>query len=299
VGPAVFQCANAAQKTGIVDVPSADVFATKSKNSERITEVLLGDEFKIIKEEGKWVHGYIPSQKGYSGWMHIENLHFSLKDSPFWEKSLIHIRTSRTKILFRDGSSLDIYAGTRLPLLKKKNDSYEVITPNGLTGFLPVESAWIEDEQFGKEVTPEDIIKAAKFFGSSYKWGGITAGGMDCSGFVYTVFRINGIYLKRDSYLQAEEGLNISSDDLNPGDLVFFKSNKGKRISHVGIYVGNGDFIHSSRSKKGVDISSLSDDFYRKRFVTARRILNVDNVKLQTGQDKEESFRSSSKSDDT
>ena len=297
-GLGISESANLIEKTGIIDVPSSDVFANKSKNSERITEVLLGDEFKVTKEEGEWVYGYIPSQKGYSGWLRKENVHFPLKDSPFSDKSLVHIRTSKGKILFRDGSSMDIYAGTRLPLLKKKNDLYEVITPNGLTGFLSAESAWIEDEHFGKEVSPEDIIKAAKFFSSSYKWGGITVGGMDCSGFVYTVFRINGIYLKRDSYLQAEEGMDIHIDNLSAGDLVFFTTGKGKRISHVGIYVGNGNFIHSSRSKKGVDVSSLSEDFYRKRLVTARRILNVDKRNLQTQQDREDCPRFSRKSGD-
>jgi cell wall-associated NlpC family hydrolase len=153
--------------------------------------------------------------------------------------------------------------------------------PDGSTGFLPVSSGTVEDENFGKDVTPADILKSTRFFNSHYKWGGITAGGMDCSGFVYTVFRINGIYLMRDSYMQAEEGTPVAFTDLREGDLVFFTSKKGGRITHVGIYMGEGNFIHSSRGKKGVGVSSLTEGYFRKMLAAARRILNNGSPTVQ------------------
>jgi cell wall-associated NlpC family hydrolase len=261
------------ERTAIVNVPRAEVFAKNSGKSERVTEMLLGDVFKVTREVGDWAFGYIPSQKGYKGWISKTSVFFPIADSPFEDKSLINVRTTSTRIFFRDGSFIDVFAGTRLPLRREKDGQYEVILPDGSMGFLSPDAGWIENENFGKEATPENVLSAARLFVCSYKWGGITVDGMDCSGFVYTVFRINGVYLKRDSYMQAEEGSSVSPNELTPGDLVFFHTRKGKRISHVGIYIGDGKFIHSSRSKKGISVSSLSEDFFRKSFAAARRVL--------------------------
>lgn len=276
------------EKSSRVSVSSSDVFSRNSQESERVTEVLLGDEFRVVREDKEWAYGYIPSQKGYRGWLRKEDLSFSSDNAPFKDKSFVQVKNAKARITFRDGSFLNVYAGTRLPLLSKDNRRYEVVVPDGSTGYLPVEAAWVENERLGKEITPEDILQASKFYGSDYKWGGITAGGMDCSGFVYTAFRLNGIYLKRDSYLQAEEGSDVPIDQLRTGDLVFFKSEKADRITHVGIYTGNGNFIHSSRGKKGVSVSSLSDEHFRKNFAGARRILTHFDNAVQMRPDKEQ-----------
>jgi len=268
------------EKGAVVKVPSSDVFANSSLESERVTEVLLGDEFIVIREDKEWAYGYIPSQKGYRGWLRKDNIAFSAGNPPPKDQPFIQVKKAKARITFSDGSFLNVYAGTRLPLLNRENGRYEVIVPSGSTGFLPSETAFVENEVPGREVTPEDILQASQFYGPGYKWGGITAGGMDCSGFVYTVFRTNGIYLKRDSYLQAEEGLDVPIDQLKAGDLVFFKSQKTNRITHVGIYIGNGNFIHSSRGKKGVAVSSLSDEAFRKNFAGARRILHLNKTAL-------------------
>jgi len=263
------------EKAAIVNVPSADVFASDSTTSERVSEVLLGDEIRVLKESAEWVYVTIPSQKNYGGWIMKKNVSFSTDGAPFRDKSFVSVKNAKTRLIFSDGSYLNVYAGTRLPVVHKNGGRYEVIIPDGSTGFLPAESAWLDDELAGRELTTRDILDAAKFRGSEYKWGGITSGGMDCSGFVYTVFRIHGILLKRDSYLQAEEGEIVPPDELKVGDLVFFKSAKSGRINHVGIYIGGGDFIHSSRSKQGVAVSSLSDEMYKKSFVAARRVMNL------------------------
>ena len=275
------------ERSALVNTPSSDVFGRNSMESERVTQVLLGDEFIVIREDGDWAYGYIPSQKGYRGWIRKENISFPAGNSPGGDKSFIQVKNAKARITFRDGSFLNVYAGTRLPLLNKDNRRYEVVVPDGSTGYLPVEAAWVENERVGRGVTAEDILQASKFHGSDYKWGGITTGGMDCSGFVYTAFRLNGIYLKRDSYMQAEEGSDVPIDKLRAGDLVFFKSEKANRIAHVGIYIGNGNFIHSSKGKRGVAVSSLSDDYFKNRFAGARRVLHLIDDGADTIQDKE------------
>lgn len=107
--------------------------------------------------------------------------------------------------------------------------------------------------------------------GTPYKYGGTTTKGFDCSGFTSYVFEQFGIDLSRSSKSQADEGYWVDKSDLRPGDLVFFNTG-GKGISHVGIYIGDGMFAHSA-SDEGVTKNSLSEAYYKKRYVTARRVL--------------------------
>lgn len=108
--------------------------------------------------------------------------------------------------------------------------------------------------------------------GSPYKWSGTTTKGFDCSGYTSWVFNKLGIDLPHTSKGQATVGESVSKDQLRPGDLVFFNTD-GKGISHVGVYVGDGKFYHSA-TDKGVIITKMSDSYYTKRYVTARRVLS-------------------------
>ena len=108
--------------------------------------------------------------------------------------------------------------------------------------------------------------------GVKYKYGGTTDKGFDCSGFTMYVYQSFGIELPHQSKAQAEKGSFVDKNELRKGDLVFFNTD-GKGISHVGIYLGDGEFVHSA-SNKGVVKNKLSESYYEKRYVTARRILD-------------------------
>jgi cell wall-associated NlpC family hydrolase len=103
--------------------------------------------------------------------------------------------------------------------------------------------------------------------------GGTTRTGFDCSGLVLTVYEKFGIAMPRTSHEQAEFGEKVDRSRLEPGDLVFFRTSGTTKISHVGIYSGDGEFIHASTRSKRVKFDRLDNKYFRKRYATARRVL--------------------------
>lgn len=161
-------------------------------------------------------------------------------------------------------------------------DWVKVKTEDGLEGYLSADYCAVRSgEKPSRSVSSskgEQVAQYAKqFLGTPYSWGGTNLrSGVDCSGFVYAVYRDFGISLNRTSSGMASNGVAVSKSQLVAGDLVLFDTsgpNDGS-ISHVGIYVGNGKYIHSSSGKKsGVVISDLNDDYSARTYVTARRVL--------------------------
>jgi cell wall-associated NlpC family hydrolase len=149
-------------------------------------------------------------------------------------------------------SSFDIYPGQKLQV-----SPGQVATPS----------------RAGSLATVNQILaKAAEHLGTPYKYGGQAPGGFDCSGFVCYIFNQFGYNLPHNAAAQTGHGLAITKSDLIAGDLVFFGSKSS--INHVGIYSGNGQFIHSSSPRSGgVIYSSLNEGYYSRNYVTARRII--------------------------
>ena len=109
---------------------------------------------------------------------------------------------------------------------------------------------------------------ARQYLGVPYVWGGTTPNGFDCSGLVQYVYKQLGINISRTTYTQVNDGRAVTKDELKAGDLIFFANSGG--VHHVGIYIGNGQFIHAPQTGDVVKIANLSD---RKDFYTARRIV--------------------------
>ena len=115
---------------------------------------------------------------------------------------------------------------------------------------------------------------ALGFLGSKYIYGGTSPSGFDCSGFVTYVLKNYGVSVTRDAHGQfRDNGTLISKSDLAPGDLVFFASGGGNYVTHVGIYIGNSEFVHSSSSSSGVIISRLDSAYYVSVWHGAKRIV--------------------------
>lgn len=118
------------------------------------------------------------------------------------------------------------------------------------------------------------VSTVSSVMGTKYAYGGTTANGFDCSGFIGYVYEKSGVKLPRTSAAMAATGTSVAKENLQPGDLVFFNTS-GKGVSHAGIYIGNGKFAHSS-SSKGVSIAKLNDPYYwGSKYIGAKRITTV------------------------
>ena len=163
----------------------------------------------------------------------------------------------------------------------------DALDPN-ITEDLPNSSNYATIEE---TISPADVVQALEaspttsertkiveyamtFIGTRYVYGGASPStGFDCSGFTQYVFKNFGYSLNRSSAAQIKNGTSISKDELRPGDLVFF-SRAGYAVGHVGIYVGDNNFIHAPSTGDYVKISSLDEAYYLTRYVGARRIVS-------------------------
>lgn len=132
------------------------------------------------------------------------------------------------------------------------------------------------NEFLAEEKDQQLLVRVAKaFLGLKYSRGGTNINGMDCSAFVQKVFRIFDIDLPRTTREQFLVGYTVAREALRIGDLVFFKRGQARRPGHVGIYIGNGQFIHTSLRKHRVEVNNFENRYFSTRFIGAKRIEEV------------------------
>ena len=149
-----------------------------------------------------------------------------------------------------------------------------------LDGWYQLESGYISAE-YAQEIDPSQMGQgqaiadfALQFVGYPYVYGGSSPSGFDCSGFTSYVYKQFGYSINRTASTQLDNGYAVSMSELQPGDLVMFKKGStSKRATHVGIYIGNNQFVHASTPSVGVIISSMSEAYYTTGFVGGRRLV--------------------------
>lgn len=123
------------------------------------------------------------------------------------------------------------------------------------------------------QASSNNVVQVAESYeGSRYVSGGSSPSGFDCSGFTQYVYGKCGITLSRTSYTQATQGTAVGKSELQPGDLLLFHYYGSSSIGHVGIYVGNGKFIHAANSNRGVVYDSIESGYYADNYAGARRL---------------------------
>jgi hypothetical protein len=256
-------------------------------DAEMSTQAILGTPVKIFKKTKGWL--LIQTPDNYIGWIDqdavFETDHAGLTA---WKKSerVIYLPDFGLGFSQADSSCVtDLAAGSILKkkgLFKKSN--YLVELPDGREFIIPIHSAidfnlWsTQKEPSGVELT----TLAKSYMGRPYLWGGTSVRGMDCSGFTKTLFFQKGIILARDASLQFKYGEitppSSGYKDLKVGDLVFFGPTKEgvSRATHVGMYIGDSEYIHSSGFIRINSFDPVRSNFSQKRldaWLGGRRIL--------------------------
>ncbi len=275
---------------GIVILTVANIHRKPGNQEELLTQALMGTVVKLLKKD----HGYflIQTPDHYLGWLDTASVFVSNQvDENAWnDASKVIVTKFIGRVYMRSDTSsaivCEIIDGCVLKSNGKKNSWIEVELANGRKGFVP--DTLVQDiGEWNKSRVPtgENLEKTARaFLGIHYLWGGMSIKGMDCSGFVKTVYHLNGVELNRDARQQAQQGTLIDPgknfQNLKKGDLLFFgrkaTTKRQIKITHVALYIENGLYIHSSHR---VRFSSFnpSSDYYEepllKRFLCARRIL--------------------------
>jgi gamma-D-glutamyl-L-lysine dipeptidyl-peptidase len=229
---------------GICNLAVIPLRAEPSDKSEQVSQILFGEAFEIAEWKDRWVR-VTTSNDNYEGW--IGRLQFVM---------LGHIAY---KTLKQNPAPLTYRAVTQA--WKKADNSVLYLPVGSSLAFLKGTTCHINNEKFeiiGEIGETEAIdITAKSFLNTAYLWGGRTHYGIDCSGFTQAVFRLQNIHLKRDAYMQAEEGKPVDFiSEAKLGDLAFFDNEEG-RITHVGIMLNNGLIIHASGRVKIDTIDSM------------------------------------------
>lgn len=175
------------------------------------------------------------------------------------------------------GSSVKVVTSTKKVPSKTTSSSPSTTTTTAPNTKTPTQIPPSTPSTSKPKLADKVVWTAVTYKGAPYKYAGTTKAGMDCSGLVYTSFKTRGVKLPRTSALMYNKGIPIRLKNVKRGDLVFFKtSRKRSRVNHVGLVTSaeNGDikFIHSTTSR-GVIVTSLSERYWKKAFVGAKRVL--------------------------
>jgi hypothetical protein len=229
------------QEYGICRVAVAHLRFEGSDRSEMSSQLLFGDHVEVLEKTDRWWR-IRNAYDGYEGWMDFRQLalisfdeYTKNNDCP----NLVPLNVDNT-ILAADGSKYYLSPGSNIPQF---NNGRSVLGNQNYELLFNVKQVSSIDPQVSKE----GVKEAAFFFQNvPYLWGGRTIFGLDCSGFVQLVFKLNGLKIMRDAWQQAEQGILVGFlPEVQTGDLAFFDNEEG-RITHVGLMLSPSEIIHSS-----------------------------------------------------
>jgi gamma-D-glutamyl-L-lysine dipeptidyl-peptidase len=265
----------------VVSVPVADMYSAPREDADVVSQAIYGSNLVLLEENSGWVKVRTPDQ--YSGWVNLDKVRrLSKKDSPYATSGKVVQVSSLLTNLYREP---DVTA--HRPVLTVPFESrFEVIAErkNEDAGWLQVRlvdgsSAWVQAGDVNGDLRApltidDSLALARRFLGVTYTWGGRSSLGYDCSGFTQMVVRSRGVVMPRDADKQAawEGAAAVDRKHLRAGDLLFFGSS-ASQITHTGIFIGHGQFIHDTTyGHPGVQITRLQDQPWTKLLVACRRI---------------------------
>ena len=253
---------------GIVRISVAHMRRQPARSSELVSQTLLGTVLRLYKERDGFY--FIHNWDRYLGWVAKSSLvRVDSLSAARWQEGSRAVCVANYGLV-RDRSHtggniiVDLVPGAVLKRVGRRGGWIKVETPDGSTGWVEKDQIMDEAELQSIRANPDRIATTTRrFLGIPYLWGGTSAKGLDCSGLVQTVFRLNNVPLPRDANQIVLEGETVEIgdgfDNLRKGDTLFFGS-KPERITHCAIYLGDGRYIHSTTSVSKVVMNSLYPD---------------------------------------
>ena len=262
----------------VVVRPVINMFRTPTLDADVVSQSLYGTNVKVVKAEGNWLQ--IKTADDYTGWVQSEGLR--KLDGPRYADGVAFVKVSEASANVYREPDVTAHAPihnlpweSRLEVISAKVDEkgrwLKVKLAEGGEGYI--QRGDISSDSTKLDI-PQTIALAKRFMGVTYTWGGTSSFGFDCSGFVQMLVRQRGITIPRDASLQVnwDGSAKVDRKDLVAGDLLYFGEDISK-VTHTGMYIGNGEFIHDTTHERPmVQISRLDDEPWTKLFVAARRV---------------------------
>jgi len=266
------------QTTGLVFDPVVNLYSQPSVGVDVVTQAIIGTELAIWESREGWYYVRMPDL--YQGW--IETAHVRLYgegESSYASAGQVAQVDNLLAFLYREPSvtahapALQVPIGARLEVAGEQDEWVQVTLPDRSLRWVQQGdvSLTTADAPLLRKSTDEVITTSKRFLDLPYLWGGTTPLGIDCSGFVQLVYHLNGVSLLRDADMQYGQSglLPVDKADLQPGDIIFFGQTG---ITHEGLYIGDGRFIHATTYQNPVvQISRLDEPHWTALYQGARR----------------------------
>ncbi len=288
---------------GLVKLSVANIRSTPAHAAEMATQALMGTPVRVLQEENGWL--LVQTPDNYISWTPKAGIvALTQQGLAKWNgmPRLIFLADCGQVVGSPDPNGeqvSDIVMGaivTSDSSLKPAGSYIPVILPDGRRGFV-LKNACMEFTKWAQEVTPDAaaLVKSGfSFLGRPYLWGGTSSKGFDCSGFTKTVYMTGGMVLSRDASQQVFQGYEVPAKGnwraLEPGDLLFFGRTAtpelSERATHVGMYIGESEFIHCNGTTGMVSVNSLDSTrtaylpYFTTNFLHARRMTCSENSPL-------------------